>query len=157
MSYTPDQLRRRNESLWTPVQGVAAPLQFLTFVASLVLVIRYFSTGQGYEAAHVASSIKVVMMIFITVTGMAWEFDVYGHYFLAKEFFWEDLVNAISLVLHLAFIATWVMGASERTNMLVMLVALASYVVNFIQFGRRGLMAARQRKQLANGNLVSGK
>ena len=152
MQYTPEQLRRRNESLWTPVQGVAAPLQFLTFIVSLVLVIRYFSSGEGYQAAHVASSIKVVMMIFITVTGMAWEFDVYDHYFLAKEFFWEDLVNAISLALHLAFIATWLMGASERTNMLVMLAALASYVVNFIQFGRRGLMAARQRRKLAIGN-----
>ena len=146
MNYTPEQLRRRNESLWTPVQAVAAPVQFLTFIASLILVFQYFVTGQGYLAAHIASSIKVVMMVFITITGMAWEFDVYGHYFLAKEFFWEDLVNGISLALHLGFIAAWLAGASERMQMVVMLIALASYVVNFIQFGRRGLMAARQRK-----------
>ncbi len=146
MNYTPDQLRRRNESLWTPVQAVTAPVQFLTFIVSLILVIQYFATGQGYMAAHIASSIKVVMMVFITITGMAWEFDVYGKYFLAKEFFWEDMINAVSLVLHLAFIAAWLFGASERLQMTVMLVALISYVVNFIQFGRRGLMAAKQRK-----------
>ena len=63
MNYTPDQLRRRNESLWTPVQAVTAPVQFLTFIASLILVIQYFATGQGYTAAHIVSSIKVVMMV----------------------------------------------------------------------------------------------
>lgn len=146
MDYTPEQKQRRDASFWTPVQAVAAPVQFVAFLATLIAVIHYFITGQGYAIAHVTASVKVMLMIFMTVTGMAWEYDVYGHYFLAKEFFWEDLVNAISLGVHLLFILAWLLGFSERVVMLVMCAALATYVVNFVQFGRRGMMAARQRR-----------
>jgi 3-vinyl bacteriochlorophyllide hydratase len=148
MNYTPEQLRRRNDSVWTPIQAVAAPAQFLTFIASVVLVVWYLSTGEGYEIAHLASLAKVAMMIFMTVTGMMWERDVFDRYFMAKEFFWEDFVNLISLIAHIAFIAAWLLGYSERTQMVVMCVALATYVVNFIQFGAKGIQAARQRRAM---------
>ena len=49
--YTPDQRRRRDSSPWTLVQGVLAPIQFLVFCVSLVLVLRYLITGAGAEAA----------------------------------------------------------------------------------------------------------
>ena len=147
MNYTPEQPKRRNAPIWTPVQGITAPLQFLAFIASAIFVVRYLLTGEGYVVAHVLSVIKVVLMIFMTVTGMLWEHDVYGKYFMAKEFFWEDFVNLISLIAHLAFIATWVFGLSETTQMIVMGVALLTYVVNFIQFGARGIRAAKQRRQ----------
>jgi 3-vinyl bacteriochlorophyllide hydratase len=145
-SYTPDQLLRRQSSKWTRVQAILAPLQLIAFVISLILVIAYFNTGSGFELAHLASLVKVAMMILITVTGMLWEQDVYGKYFMAPEFFWEDLVNGISLILHLLFLGAWIFGASERVQMLIMLVALASYVVNFVQFAWRGVQSARQRK-----------
>lgn len=146
MQYTSEQMRRRQTSKWTRVQAITAPLQFLTFIVSLVLVIRYLNSGEGYLIAHIASLAKVAMMIFITVTGMLWEHDVYGHYFMAKEFFWEDLVNGISLLAHLAFLAAWLLGFEERTVMLVMAIALATYVVNFVQFAWRGVQSARQRR-----------
>jgi 3-vinyl bacteriochlorophyllide hydratase len=144
--YTPEQLRRRETSRWTRVQAITAPIQFLTFVASLVLVARYLTSGQGYDLAHIASVVKVVLMIFITVTGMLWEHDVYGQYFLATEFFWEDVVNGISLVFHLVFLGAWAIGAPEQTQMVIMAIALATYVVNFAQFAWRGAQSARQRR-----------
>ncbi|MBA4047280.1 MAG: hypothetical protein C0476_01920, partial [Sphingomonas sp.] len=39
--YQPDERRRRDESVWTLVQGVLAPVQFIVFGISLVLVLRY--------------------------------------------------------------------------------------------------------------------
>ena len=45
--YTPEERVRRDNSVWTLVQGVLAPLQFLIFLVSLVLVLRYLSTGAG--------------------------------------------------------------------------------------------------------------
>ena len=45
--YTPDQRRRRDETRWTIVQGVLAPVQFLVFLVSLGLVVRYLATGEG--------------------------------------------------------------------------------------------------------------
>jgi 3-vinyl bacteriochlorophyllide hydratase len=146
MSYTPEQLLRRQASRWTIVQAITAPLQFLAFLVSVVLVVRYLMYGDGYIVAHAASLVKVALMIFITVTGMLWEKDVYGKYFLAPEFFWEDLVNGISLLFHLAFLGAWLGGASEHITMLVMAVALATYVLNFAQFAWRGVQSARQRR-----------
>jgi 3-vinyl bacteriochlorophyllide hydratase len=147
MNYTPEQLKRRNASVWTPVQGITAPLQFLAFLGSAVFVVRYLLTGAGFDIAHVLSVVKVTLMIFMTVTGMLWEHEVYGKYFLAKEFFWEDFVNLVSLIAHLAFIAAWVFGLSETIQMIVMGIALLTYLVNFVQFGARGIRAAKQRRQ----------
>ena len=45
--YTPSQRKRRDETVWTLVQGVLAPLQFLVFLISLALVVRYLVTGTG--------------------------------------------------------------------------------------------------------------
>ena len=86
MSYTPEQLLRRQTSRWTIVQAITAPVQFLAFLVSVVLVVRYLMYGDGYIAAHAASLVKVALMIFITVTGMLWEKDMYGNTFWLRSF-----------------------------------------------------------------------
>jgi 3-vinyl bacteriochlorophyllide hydratase len=149
MQYTPEQLRRRQTSRWTRVQAILAPLQLLSFLVSVGLVVRFLTSEEGYGVAHAASLVKVALMITITVTGMLWEHDVYGKYFLAPEFFWEDLVNGISLIAHLVFVGAWLAGAGPRVQMLIMAVALTTYVVNFLQFAWRGVQSARQRRRSA--------
>ena len=52
--YTEEQRRRRDASKWTLVQGILAPLQFLVFLVSLGLVLRYLATGEGLEAATIS-------------------------------------------------------------------------------------------------------
>ena len=49
--YTAEQRVRRDNSAWTLVQGVLAPVQFLAFLISAVLVLRYLATGEGLAAA----------------------------------------------------------------------------------------------------------
>lgn len=156
MDYTPEQLKRRNESFWTPVQGVGALVQFLTFIASLVLVVRFLTTGEGYEIATVVCVAKVLMLYFMTVTGMAWEDEVFGHLFMAKEFFWEDAGNLLSLAANTAYLVALFAGADKYTQMWVMCVALATYVINFAQFAWRGVRSARQ-KRLERAAGVSGR
>lgn len=89
--YTPEQLVRREASPWTRVQIILAPIQFLAFLISFFLVVRYLMTEQGYLAATISVWIKIALIWALTITGMLWEKDVYGHYFMAREFFWEDL------------------------------------------------------------------
>ena len=48
--YTTDERRRRDASGWTLVQGVLAPVQFLIFLVSLGLVLRFLATGEGLAA-----------------------------------------------------------------------------------------------------------
>ena len=45
--YTPEERIRRDASVWTLVQGILAPVQFLVFLVSLGLVIRFLMTGDG--------------------------------------------------------------------------------------------------------------
>ncbi|MBX0326166.1 2-vinyl bacteriochlorophyllide hydratase [Oscillochloris sp. ZM17-4] len=146
--YTPDQLARRERSKWTRVQIILAPIQFVAFLISFGLVIHYLVTGQGYLAATISIWVKIALIWALTITGMLWEYDMYDHYFMAKEFFWEDLGNLIAILTHNAyFVAKWV-GADERTVMWVMVFAYITYLFNAAQFIVRGIRSARQRRAL---------
>jgi 3-vinyl bacteriochlorophyllide hydratase len=81
--YTPEQRRRRDDSRWTLVQGVLAPLQFLVFLISLGLVLRFLVTEQGYAVATLSVIAKTALLYTIMVTGSLWEHDVYGKYLFA--------------------------------------------------------------------------
>ena len=146
--YTSDQLRRREASRWTRVQIILAPIQFLAFLISFALVIRYLVTGEGYLIATLSVWIKIFLIWVLTITGMLWEYDMFDHYFMAKEFFWEDLGNLIAIITHnLYFVAIW-LGASERVVMWVMVFAYVTYLLNAGQFVARGVRSAQQRRAL---------
>lgn len=149
--YTAEQLRRREASKWTKVQIILAPIQFLAFIISFSLVIRYLVTGEGHMAATISIWIKIALIWALTITGMLWEYDMFDHYFMAKEFFWEDVGNLIAIITHnLYFVAQW-MGASERTVMWVMVFAYITYLFNAAQFIVRGVQSARFRREVAQG------
>ncbi|NTW04390.1 MAG: 2-vinyl bacteriochlorophyllide hydratase [Oscillochloris sp.] len=146
--YTPDQLARRERSKWTRVQIILAPIQFIAFLISFALVIRYLVTDQGYWAATISIWIKITLIWALTITGMLWEYDMFDHYFMAKEFFWEDMGNLIAIITHNAyFVAKW-MGADTRTVMWVMVFAYVTYLFNAGQFVARGIRSARQRRAI---------
>jgi 3-vinyl bacteriochlorophyllide hydratase len=152
--YTPEQLRRREASRWTRVQIILAPIQFVVFVISFALVIRYLVTGNGYWVATISVWIKILLIWVLTITGMLWEYDMYDHYFMAKEFFWEDVGNLIAIITHnLYFVAQW-LGADSRTVMWVMVFAYITYLFNAAQFVARGVRSARQRRALQQQSVV---
>lgn len=153
-SYTPEQLERRNSSKWTKVQIVLAPIQFLVFLISLGLVIRYLTTGEGYMIANISVWIKIVLLWVITITGMIWEKEIFDHWFLAPQFFWEDVGNAIAIVTHnLYFLVVW-LGWSQNAIMTVMLIAYISYLFNCGQFILRGIQGRQQRVASQAGQAV---
>ena len=133
--YTPSQRKRRDETVWTLVQGVLAPLQFLVFLISLALVMRYLFAGVGYEIAAFSIVLKTIVLLVIMVTGAIWEKVVFGQYLLAPAFFWEDVVSFFVIALHLAYV--WALFAnyiSEQQLMLLALTAYAVYLINAAQF-----------------------
>ena len=133
--YTPSQRKRRDETVWTLVQGVLAPLQFLVFLISLALVVRYLLTGFGYEIAAFSIVLKTIVLLVIMVTGAIWEKVVFGQYLLAPTFFWEDVVSFFVIALHLAYVwALFVNYLSEQQLMLLALTAYAVYLINAAQF-----------------------
>lgn len=151
--YTPEQRMRRDASPWTLVQGVLAPLQFVVFLVSLGLVLRYLATGEGYDAANLSIIAKTMVLYTIMVTGALWERDVYGVYLFAPAFFWEDAVSFIVIGLHTAYLVAIVTGWLTPTEqMLIALAAYATYVVNAAQFLLK-LRAARLQAAAAPGTL----
>lgn len=133
--YTPSQRKRRDESVWTLVQGILAPLQFLVFLISVWLVMRYLVVGIGYDIAAYSIVLKTVVLLTIMVTGAIWEKVVFGQYLLAPAFFWEDVVSFFVIALHLAYV--WALFANYLTEQQLMalgLTAYAVYLINAAQF-----------------------
>ena len=60
--YTPAERARRDATVWTLVQGILAPLQFLAFAISLCLVINFLLNGVGFTAATVSVVIKTSLL-----------------------------------------------------------------------------------------------
>lgn len=152
--YTSEERRRRDSSPWTTVQGVLAPIQFVVFLVSLGLVIRFLATGEGFEAATVSIVIKTFVLYAIMITGAIWEREVFGVYLFARPFFWEDVFSILVLALHTIYLAGLVTGAlGPQQQMLVALAAYASYVVNATQFLLKLRAARREQSASSVGTL----
>ncbi len=133
--YTPDQRRRRDESRWTLVQGILAPIQFFIFIVSAVLVIRYLLTGDGAQAATISIVVKTLALYTIMITGCVWEKVVFDKWLFAETFWWEDMFSMLVLALHTGYLIAliWSLG-SERSRMILALAAYAAYAINATQF-----------------------
>jgi 3-vinyl bacteriochlorophyllide hydratase len=147
--YTPEQRRRRDASVWTLVQAVLAPLQFLVFLVSLVLVLRYLASGEGFATATLSVVVKTLVLYTIMVTGSIWEKAVYDVWLFAEPFFWEDVFSMLVLALHTAYlVALWQGWLSPAALMWLALAAYAAYVINATQFVLK-LRAARLQAKRA--------
>ncbi len=133
--YTPQQRARRDASVWTLIQGVLAPLQFLVFLISLALVLRFLATGQGEQAATASVVVKTLTLYTIMVTGCIWEKVVFDRWLFAPAFYWEDMFSMAVLALHTAYVVAWFTGwLGTMQQMWLALAAYASYAVNATQF-----------------------
>ena len=133
--YTEAERARRDATIWTTVQGVLAPAQFLVFLVSLALVLRFLLTGDGYEAATVSILVKTGVLYLIMITGAIWEKVVFGQWLFAPAFFWEDVFSFAVIALHTAYLWALLTGALAPAGLMVLaLAAYAAYVVNAGQF-----------------------
>jgi 3-vinyl bacteriochlorophyllide hydratase len=133
--YTAEERKRRDESVWTIVQGVLAPLQFVVFLVSLGLVIRTLTTGEGAFAADVSIVIKTLVLYTIMITGSIWEKVVFGKWLFAPAFFWEDVFSMLVLALHTLYLVMLLGGiGTMEQRLLVALAGYGAYIINAGQF-----------------------
>jgi len=114
--YTPDQLARRNASVWTTVQAILAPIQFVMFLAGLTVTYLY-QYGIGIESFAWVTffvALKTFMLVLIFVTGGFFEREVFGKFAFAPEFFWEDFGSSIAMVVHIAYFVLFFMGIGRN-------------------------------------------
>ena len=133
--YSAEERQRRDESPWTLVQGILAPLQFVIFLVSLGLVLRYLASGQDAWLADLSIIAKTCALYAIMVTGSIWEKEVFGRWLFARAFFWEDVFSMLVLALHTAYLVMLFGGlGSVEARMWVALAGYAAYVINAGQF-----------------------
>lgn len=154
--YTAEERRRRDSSPWTIVQGVLAPIQFLVFIASTLLVLRYLLTGEGAAIATASIVLKTMLLYAIMITGSIWEKVVFGKWLFAEPFWWEDLFSFLVLALHTAYLFALLLGWwTERDRMILALVAYAAYAINATQFLLK-LRAARLDEKARRADGLQG-
>ena len=135
MLYTQKERIRRDNTKWTLVQGVLAPLQFVVFLVSLYFVLNYLLHGTFLHAASISVVIKTFVLCLIMVTGSLWEKAVFDKYLFAKPFYWEDVVSIFVVFLHLLYLFVYFMDfLSIKNQLFVALLAYFAYVINAIQF-----------------------
>ena len=133
--YDAEQRVKRDNSAWTFVQGVLAPIQFAIFLASLFLVLRFLATGEGHAAATASVVVKTLALYTIMITGCFWEKAVFGRWLFAPAFYWEDVFSMLVLALHTAYLVALATGTlSAHGQMVLALCAYATYVINAGQF-----------------------
>lgn len=153
--YTPEERIRRDATVWTLVQGILAPIQFLVFLISLGMVLNFMLTGHGQAMAEFSVVVKTLVLYTIMVTGAVWEREVFGRYLFAPAFFWEDMVSMLVLALHTAYVVALYRHSLEPSQlMLLALAAYATYVVNAAQFVIK-LRAARKQGPAASTGATS--
>ena len=149
--YTPEERVRRDATKWTLVQGILAPVQFLVFLVSLYLVLRFLFTGEGEYSANVSVVVKTLTLYTIMITGCIWEKVVFNCYLFAPAFFWEDVFSMLVLLLHTLYLVALATGYLDQYQLMILaLAAYATYVVNAGQFIWKLRMARldQEKKQL---------
>ncbi|CAN1554017.1 BchF, 2-vinyl bacteriochlorophyllide hydratase [Burkholderiaceae bacterium] len=157
--YTPEQRARRDATAWTLVQGVLAPIQFLVFLVSLVLVLRCMATGEGEQWALWSVVIKTLTLYTIMVTGCIWEKVVFGQYLFAPAFLWEDIFSMLVLALHTLYLfGWWNQNMSLQQQLSVALLAYFTYCINAGQFiwklRAARLQQAREKQNFSGAGMV---
>lgn len=147
--YTPEQRARRDGTRWTLVQAILAPIQFVVCLVSVALVFRFLFSGAGELAATISIVVKTTLLYAIMVTGSIWEKVVFGKYLFAEPFFWEDAVSMVVIALHTAYLYALLSGSlTTHQQMLLALVAYATYIINAAQF----LLKLRAARSLDSSN-----
>jgi 3-vinyl bacteriochlorophyllide hydratase len=134
-----------------------APIQFLVFLVSTGLVLRFLLSGEGEALATASILLKTMLLYLIMVTGSIWEKAVFGKWLFAEPFWWEDFVSFIVIALHTLYLAALLRGWwSTDARMVLALVAYAVYAVNATQFLLK-LRAARldERQRAAPASVAT--
>lgn len=147
--YSQEQRAKRDATVWTLVQGILAPIQFLVCLISLTLVLRYLISGEGYELATVSVVVKTIFLYLIMLTGSIWEKVVFGKFLFAESFFWEDVFSMLVISLHTLYLYFLIAGGVSKESL--MYLALAAYTTYFINAGQFIYKLRMARLQVSDG------
>ena len=138
---------RRAASIWTMIHPLFAIGQLLAFLVSVGLLVAYLRHGVSFHAVHVSVLTKIGLMVGAVVTGSLWERDMFGYWWFAPEFLFEDVMTLIVFIMQLSYV---LMVYTHPDNMQaiigILILAYAVYLANVAQYIHR---TQRQKKEAA--------
>ncbi|MBO8093793.1 MAG: 2-vinyl bacteriochlorophyllide hydratase [Prosthecochloris sp.] len=148
--YTPEQLAKRNASVWTDIQIILAPLQFFIFLIG-VTVTALYANGlfiQDFYWVSVAILFKTLFFALLFITGAFFEKEIFNQWIYSKEFLWEDIGSTVAAGFHLLFFVMAFMGYSEDVLIVEAFIAYFTYVVNAMQYLVRIILEKLNERKL---------
>ncbi|MBD5636166.1 MAG: hypothetical protein IAI49_16985 [Candidatus Eremiobacteraeota bacterium] len=134
----PSTAARREASIWTLIHPLFAIGQLLAFVVSVSLFVAYFRGAVSFHAVHVSVLVKIGLMLGAVVTGACWERDVFGYWWFAPEFLFEDVMTVIVFITQMSYLAVVFFHPADMSVILGVLgAAYAVYLANVAQYIHR--------------------
>jgi len=141
---------RREASVWTLIHPLFAIGQLLAFVVSVGLFVAFLRGAVPFHAVHVSVLVKVGLMVGAVITGAFWERDVFGHWWFAPEFLFEDVMTLIVFITQLTYLAMAYFHPSMMNVVASTLaVAYAVYLGNVAQYIHRTQTRKKESAQRA--------
>ncbi|NTW69833.1 MAG: 2-vinyl bacteriochlorophyllide hydratase [Chlorobiaceae bacterium] len=134
--YTPEQLAKRNASIWTDIQIILAPIQFLFFIAGLTIT-ALFANGLfpgGFYWVSIAILFKTLFFALLFITGMFFEKEIFNQWVYSKEFLWEDIGSTVAAFFHLLYFFLAWLGYPQEVLIWDAFLAYFTYVLNALQY-----------------------
>jgi hypothetical protein len=129
---------RRKASIWTRIHPLFAIGQLLAFVISVSLFAAYFRGVMSFHTVHVSVLVKIWLMVGAVISGAFWERDVFGHWWFAPEFLFEDVMTLIVFITQMGYLAVAYFHPADRSVVVGFLgVAYAVYLGNVAQYIHR--------------------
>lgn len=129
---------RRAASLWTMIHPLFAIGQLLAFLVSVGLLIAYFRGSVPFHVVHVSVLAKIALMVGAVVTGSLWERDVFGYFWFAPEFLFEDVMTLVVFIFQMSYLAMVALHPDRMPAIVGMLcAAYVVYLANVAQYIHR--------------------
>jgi 3-vinyl bacteriochlorophyllide hydratase len=126
---------RRAASVWTKIHPIFAIGQLFSFFVSVGYLIAFYRGAVDFHVVHLTVLIKIALMIGAVITGALWERDVFGYYWFAPEFLFEDVMTLIVFITQAGYLAA-AYSHPDRTQFLAAFISVAYviYIANVAQY-----------------------
>uniref|UniRef100_Q3AQ29 2-vinyl bacteriochlorophyllide hydratase n=1 Tax=Chlorobium chlorochromatii (strain CaD3) TaxID=340177 RepID=Q3AQ29_CHLCH len=148
--YNPEQLAKRNASVWTDIQIILAPIQFFFFIGGLTVTILYANDlfPGGFYWVSLAILFKTLFFALLFITGMYFEKEIFNQWVYSKEFLWEDVGSTVAAFFHLLYFVLAFAGYPRDILILDAFLAYFTYVLNALQYLVRIILEKLNERKL---------
>jgi 3-vinyl bacteriochlorophyllide hydratase len=148
--YTPEQLAKRNASIWTDIQIILAPIQFLVFVTGVSVTVLYLNGLfiSNFYWVSVAILFKTLFFALLFITGMFFEKEIFNKWVYSKEFLWEDIGSTVAAAFHLLYFVMAYLGYSDDVLVWEAFLAYFTYIINALQYLVRIILEKLNERKL---------